>query len=105
MAAARRHRHEHGLGCLLTSSHVPIGARVAPKTDNALAEVTIVRLFPGTLDDDNYIAACKHLRDGIADAFGVPDNHPNIEFWYEQRRVKHRRDAAVHIEVRMRSIR
>lgn len=80
---------------------MPKEARAAVLKRQAKAEVTIVRISAGTLDDDNFIAACKALRDGIADGIGVKDNDPCIEFWYEQRRGR-RKQYDVHIEIRMR---
>lgn len=47
-------------------------------------DVTLTRHSPGTLDDDNLRPALKAVRDGIADAFGVPDNDPRIRWHYDQ---------------------
>lgn len=52
------------------------------------AVVTMTRISPGTLDDDNLRPALKPIRDGIADAFGVADNDPRIEWRYAQERGK-----------------
>jgi len=52
------------------------------------AVVTMTRISPGTLDDDNLRPALKSIRDGIADAFGVPDNDPRIEWRYDQAKAK-----------------
>lgn len=40
------------------------------------AVVTFTRLYEGRqrrMDHDGFIASCKHLRDGVADAYGVDD--------------------------------
>lgn len=50
------------------------------------AVVTITRIAPRPLDDDNLRSACKALRDGIADRFGIADNHPDLTWRYAQRR-------------------
>lgn len=50
--------------------------------------VTMTRISAGTLDDDNLAGACKHVRDGIADAFGVPDNDPRIVWRCQQEKCK-----------------
>lgn len=50
--------------------------------------VTMTRLSAGTLDDDNLQGACKAIRDGIADAYGVADNDPRIRWEYDQERCK-----------------
>lgn len=46
--------------------------------------VTLTRIAPRALDDDNLRAAIKAVRDGVADWLGVPDNHPAIEWRYGQ---------------------
>lgn len=50
--------------------------------------VTMVRLSPGMLDDDNLQGALKGIRDGIADAIGVDDRVPTIEWRYGQAKCK-----------------
>lgn len=46
--------------------------------------VTLTRIAPRALDDDNLRSALKAARDGVADWLGVPDNHPAIEWRYGQ---------------------
>lgn len=46
--------------------------------------VTIVRVAPRKLDDDNLAISGKHVRDGIADYLGVDDGDPRITWRYEQ---------------------
>lgn len=48
--------------------------------------VLIRRIAPRKYDCDNWVAAAKPLRDGIADALGVKDNDPRIEWNYDQDR-------------------
>lgn len=48
--------------------------------------VTITRLSAGELDDDNLRAGCKHIRDGIADAFKLNDRDPMLRWLYVQER-------------------
>jgi len=62
------------------------------------AIVTMTRISTGTLDDDNLRPALKSIRDGIADAFGVPDNDPRIEWRYVQAKGK-RGEHAVRIKI------
>jgi hypothetical protein len=50
--------------------------------------VTLTRVAPRPLDDDNLRSALKSARDGIADWFGVPDNHPAISWQYAQTKGK-----------------
>lgn len=42
--------------------------------------VTMTRRAPRALDSDNVVSACKHVRDGIADALGVSDRVPWIDW-------------------------
>jgi hypothetical protein len=42
------------------------------------------------LDDDNAQGALKNVRDGIADALGVDDRTPLVEWRYDQTRGKPR---------------
>jgi len=48
--------------------------------------VTLCRVAPRTLDDDNLRGATKGLRDGVADALGINDNDPRVTWEYQQRR-------------------
>lgn len=87
--AAARAKRERETACMLT-----------PKT---LAErlpvvVTMTRKSAGVLDDDNLQGSLKHIRDGIADAFGVPDNDPRITWRYAQQKCK-RGDFGVGVEI------
>lgn len=48
--------------------------------------VTLTRIAPRALDDDNNVAAFKGIRDGVADALGCKDNDPRITWRYAQKR-------------------
>jgi len=48
--------------------------------------VTIIRIAPRMLDDDNMQSGAKALRDGIADRLGVKDNDPRVQWLYRQER-------------------
>lgn len=54
------------------------------------AVVTLTRIAPRELDKhDNLRAAMKGVVDGVADAFGLPnDRDPRVEWRYAQRRGK-----------------
>jgi len=60
--------------------------------------VTLTRLSAGTLDFDNLVGSQKGTRDGVADALGVADNHPGIEWRYAQERCP-RGSYGVRIEI------
>lgn len=55
------------------------GARLAQ------LEVTLTRISPGTLDDDNLRGALKAVRDGVASALRIDDASPLVRWLYEQR--------------------
>ena len=57
--------------------------------------VTLVRIAPRNLDTDNLARAFKAIRDGVADALGVNDNDPRIEWRYEQRKSDGHRTPSV----------
>lgn len=46
--------------------------------------VTLTRVGPRKLDDDNLQGACKPTRDGVADALGVDDGSEDIQWFYSQ---------------------
>lgn len=58
--------------------------------------VTFTRISPGTLDDDNLSSSMKHVRDGIADAFGIDDRDPRVSWKYEQRK-----ESSYGVEIRI----
>lgn len=64
------------------------------------ATVRLTRLSRGRLDDDNLRGALKAVRDGIADAFGVPDNDPRLRFEYDQAPRGDKLQGSVLVEVR-----
>lgn len=48
--------------------------------------VTLTRISPRLLDDDNLRPALKAVRDGVADRLGVDDRDPRVEWRYAQRK-------------------
>lgn len=50
--------------------------------------ITITRLSPRLMDDDNVQGVLKGVRDGIADRLGVDDGDPRVEWKYDQRKCK-----------------
>ena len=75
----RRVKKERALGRSLAVSAVPLPL-----------VVTLTRIAPRRLDDDNLRSAFKGLRDGIADKLGVADNDPRVRWEYQQARGKPR---------------
>jgi len=58
--------------------------------------VTLTRISPRMLDDDNLRGALKHVRDGVADRLGIDDRDPRVEWRYAQRKGKQK---AVEVEL------
>lgn len=50
--------------------------------------VTLTRIAPRALDDDNLRGALKSVRDGIADRLGIDDRDPRVTWAYGQRKGK-----------------
>lgn len=57
--------------------------------------VTITRIGPRRLDDDNLSSACKYIRDQIAAAIGVDDGSDQYTWRYAQRIGKYGVDVEV----------
>lgn len=70
--------------------------------DDGSLIVTLARISPRALDDDNLQSAFKAVRDGVADAIGVKDNDPRVSWRYEQRKGKPKEQA---IEIRIEAAR
>lgn len=67
--------------------------------DGAQLVVTITRLAPRQLDDDNLAGSAKHVRDGIADALGIDDRDSRVRWRYGQAKgAPGRYSCAVRIE-------
>lgn len=74
-ARARKHR---AMGRLAVAANGPVPPLPVV--------VTLVRVGPRVIDDDNLAFAFKALRDGVADALGVPDHDPRVTWRYAQER-------------------
>lgn len=85
---AQQHR---AMGRLAVSANGP--APALPVT------VTLVRVGPRALDDDNLAFAFKAIRDGVADALGVKDHDARVTWAYAQEKGPY----AVRIELAPRS--
>lgn len=55
----------------------------APQWDHYI--ITITRIGSNRMDDDNLIAACKPVRDEVAQWLGVDDGSPRMQWRYMQR--------------------
>lgn len=61
--------------------------------------VTLTRIAPRALDDDNLRSGLKALRDGIADRLGVKDNDPRVEWRYAQMRTMRPKHYACLVQI------
>ena len=57
--------------------------------------ITITRIGPRKLDDDNLASACKYIRDKIADMVGVDDGSSLYTWRYEQEVGKYSVDVEI----------
>jgi hypothetical protein len=48
--------------------------------------ITITRIAPSRLDDDNLARSAKAIRDQLAELQGVDDRNPGVTWLYDQRR-------------------
>lgn len=60
-----------------------LSAEWAERLDTGL-RITLTRYAEKLLDDDGLRRGFKHIRDGVADAFGIADNDPRLRFEYHQ---------------------
>lgn len=74
MARIKRDQ-KYAVGLLLSTQR-----KIAPPLT-----VTITRVGPRRLDDDNLEAACKYVRDEVARWVGLDDGSPLYEWRYNQR--------------------
>jgi hypothetical protein len=70
-------------------------ARCPVWTQGPLLVVTLTRVSPRTLDDDNLRGALKSVRDGVATWLRVDDATPLVRWEYAQ----HKGEPSVRIEV------
>lgn len=96
---AKRAAHQRSLTVLLTMPLVAKVRRQLEKGSVSAVTVTLTRISPLELDDDNLSSAFKHVRDGVADALGVDDRDRRVRWLYAQTKGAVR-ERAVHLEVR-----
>jgi hypothetical protein len=58
------------------------------------ATVTLTRISPRTLDDDNLASGFKAVRDGVADWLGIDDGDKRLTWRYAQRKGRPKEYAA-----------
>lgn len=62
--------------------------------------ITLIRVAPRRLDDDNLRAALKSVRDGLADALRIDDRDTRVKWRYAQCRHREPRYYSVLVLVR-----
>lgn len=83
------------MGCALAQGFT------LPLASDQTATITLTRIAPRSLDSDNTASAFKSVRDGVADALGVDDGSPRLEWKYAQEKGSAR--VRIEIEVRERA--
>lgn len=79
-AKARRAKEQRHVAFMLTTTHLVLETR-SPAVHSLLpCHITMTRVAPRRLDVDNLWSSFKHVIDGIADAFHLPDNDPRFEW-------------------------
>jgi hypothetical protein len=73
-----RHRRIKAQKTAVLAALGPLGRPALPVT------VTLTRISPGRVDDDNLRWACKGIRDAVAKWLGVDDASPRVTWQYEQ---------------------
>lgn len=81
-AAARKRLHRQTARLVLQQYARPMG-------ESERFTVTLTRVAPRKLDDDNLASGFKAVRDGVADWLGINDGSPRIRWEYAQ----HKGDA------------
>ena len=90
---ARRTREQRA------TARICVRAEIGPAAPAGLYRVTITRQGGKRLDSDNLASGCKAVRDGIAEAMGMDDGSPCIEWRYAQGSApRGRHSAMVRIE-------
>lgn len=72
---------------LVVKTKLPGQLRARLMREGERLVITLTRLGPGTLDEDNLAAGFKAVRDGIADALEVNDKHERLRWIYGQVRT------------------
>lgn len=81
-AAARKRVHRMTARTMLQMYSRPMG-------ETEQFTITLTRVAPRKLDDDNLASGFKAVRDGVADWLGIDDGSPRLRWQYAQ----HKGDA------------
>jgi hypothetical protein len=75
----KRAKEQRGLAAMLARN-------TFGKAPSLPLTITLTRIAPRELDDDNLSSSQKHVRDGLADWLGVDDRSKQITWVYRQER-------------------
>lgn len=81
---AKRVAEQRALGAMKVRAATDAGDRAGMLAAGLV--VTLTRIAPRPLDDDNLASAFKAVRDGVADAIGIDDRDPRVAWRYAQER-------------------
>ncbi len=89
VSAARKRRALRDEAHARVMAAVPPASRAPQPYLSRVIAVTITRDYTRQkFDDDNWTGAAKPVRDGVADAFGLPDDAHCFMWKYSQRKTK-----------------
>jgi hypothetical protein len=95
----------HLLGGLPSAQPQPDGRRIASPADAPQkggaggVVISMVGHRRQLLDDDNFVGACKHLRDAIAASLGMDDADPRLRWEYGQFETRGAEGVVVKIQL------
>jgi len=104
-AVRKRNPELFGLGAVSSTIPKRSGRRKsqAKNADQARSSFRVAVSLIGfrriPLDDDNFVGACKHLRDGIAESIGFDDGDKRLRWQYQQIQTYGDEGVMVRIEI------
>lgn len=82
-AKAVRTKKQRDLACCVAKRHIP-----QTLVGHVPTSIRMTRVSPRRLDQGNVAAALKAVQDGVCDALGVDDGHPDVAWMYDQKKGK-----------------
>lgn len=82
-----------------STARLMMAAEAGPAPDAPGMIITLTRIAPRELDDDNLASGFKAVRDGVADWLGIDDGSKRLRWLYAQRKGRPGQYAAeVHVD-------
>ncbi len=91
---AKRKKDQRGI------VHLKLGPMIRGRKLQAACVVTLTRISPRELDDDNLASSFKAIRDQVAAELGIDDRNPIVKWEYGQEKNRAR---GIRIEIRRRA--